>query len=118
MYDTSLPTASKKRKSKKKATSEVAEEEASEPKPKKVKKEKAALQEVGYAMPTIQEEVLDLEPMKVLNKRTRGGTSTESSLSMFRQPTIHKKKRKVSDYVIEEDDQIEAATDLVPSLKS
>ena len=125
MYDTSLPTASKKRKSKKKATSEVAEEEASEPKPKKVKKEKAALQEVGYAMPTIQEEVLDLEPMKVLNKRTRGGTSTESSLSMFRQPTIHKKKRKhvirkrkVSDYVIEKDDQIEAATDLVPSLKS
>jgi len=120
MYGASLIFSSKKRKSKKKATLEAAEEEASEPKPKKVKKEKDVLQEVGSTMPTIQEEVKDLEHVKVLNKRTRCGTSTGSSLSMSPQPTIHKKKRKqgirkmkVSNYMIKEDAQVEAATDLV-----
>ena len=46
-------------------------------------------------MPTIQEEVMDLELVKVLNKRTRGGTSSRSSLSMSPQPTIHKKRKHV-----------------------
>jgi len=83
MYGGSLPVATKKRKSKKKVASEATEEEeASEPKHKKVKKEKANLQGVGSAMPTITEEVLDLEPVKVLNKRTRGGASSTSSLPM------------------------------------
>ena len=61
-------------------------------------------------MPTIQEEVKDLEPMKVLNKRIRGGASFGSSLSLPPQPTIHKKKRKhivkkmkVSTYVTKEE---------------
>jgi len=70
-------------------------------------------------MPTIQE-VMDLEPMMVLNKRTRGGASSASSLPMSPQPTIHKKKRKhyvrkmnVSAYVTAEDAEVEAATDLV-----
>ena len=68
MYGGSLPVATKK-----KVASEAAEEEEdSEPKPKRVKKEKANLQEVGSALPTISEEVMDLEPVKVLNKRTRG----------------------------------------------
>ena len=67
MYGGSLPIASKKRKSKKKATSEATEdEEASEPKPKKAKKEKV-VQEVGSAMPNIQDEVQDLGPVKILN---------------------------------------------------
>jgi len=71
-------------------------------------------------MPTIQEEVEDLDLVKVLNKRTRGGTSTASSASIPRQPSILKKKRKhsvrkmkFSTYVMEEDDQIEATTELV-----
>jgi len=123
MYGGALPVAPKKRKSKKQATSEdVDEEESSEPKPKKAKKEKAVVKVnvVGSAMPTIQEEVQDLEPMKVLNTRTRGGTSTTSSASIPPQPSIPKKKRKhsirklkVSTDEMEEDDQIEAATDLV-----
>ena len=120
MYGGSLPVATKKRKSKKKSASEAAEEEkASEPKPKEVKKEKGTLQEVGSAMPTISEEILDLEPVKVLNKRTRGGASSGSSLSLPPQPTIHKKKRKhvvgkmkVSTYVTEGDAKVEVATNL------
>jgi len=120
MYGGSLPIATK-RKSKKKAASEAAEEEeASEPKPKKVKKEKGTLQEVGSPMRTIQEEVMDLEHVKVLNKITRGGASSGSSLPMSPKPSIHKKKRKhairkmkVSTYVTEEDDEVEAAIDLV-----
>ncbi|AES65929.2 hypothetical protein MTR_2g059050 [Medicago truncatula] len=48
-------------------------EETTSKKAKKAKKEKAASQEnvVGFAVPTIQEEVEDLEPAKILNKRTR-----------------------------------------------
>ena len=121
MYGGSLPVATRKRKSKKKYASEAAEEEeAFEPKPKKVKKEKGTLQEVGSAMPTIQEEVMDLEPVKVLNKRTRGGASFASSLPMSPQPIIHKKKRKhvvrkmkVSSYVTDEDVEVEGSTDIV-----
>jgi len=69
MYGGALPVAPKKRKSKKQATSEdVDEEESSEPKPKKAKKEKVATQVnvVGSAMPTIQEETDDLEPVKII----------------------------------------------------
>jgi len=121
MYGGSLPVATKKRKSKKKDASGAAEEEeASKPKSKKVKKEKGTLQEVGPAMPTIQEDFKDLEPVKVLNKRTRGGASSESSLSLSPQPTIHKKKRKhvvwkmkVSTYVTDEDAEVEVAIDIV-----
>ena len=120
MYGAPLPVASKKRKSKKKATSEVVEdEEASEPQPKKAKKEKV-VQEVGSPMPTIQNEVQDLGPVKILNQRTRGGSSTESSRTIPPQPKIQKKnkkknirKLKVSDYVLQEDEEIEVATDLV-----
>jgi len=64
MYGGALPVAPKKRKSKKQATSEdVDEEESSEPKPKKAKKEKAVVKVnvVGSAMPTIQEEVQEVE---------------------------------------------------------
>jgi hypothetical protein len=76
--------------------------------------------EVGPAVPTIQEEVQNLAPAEVLNKRTRSGKSAETSQHQPDQPSIPKKKRKhvirklkVSPKVIEEEDQIEAATDLV-----
>ena len=84
MYGGALPVA-KKRKSKKKATSEADDdEEVSEPKKKKAKKEKSAssVQIVGSDKPTIQEEVQDLEPTKILNKRTRSDKSVGSSQSL------------------------------------
>jgi len=71
MYGGCQLITSKKRKSKKKTTSEAAdEEEASEPKPKKVKKERGETQaqEVVSTMPTIQEEVEDLEPVKIIEQ--------------------------------------------------
>jgi hypothetical protein len=122
MYGGALPVAIK-RKSKKKATSEAGdEEEASEPKKKKVRKAKNAPreQDVGSGVPTIQYKVQDLEPFKILDKRTRSGKTVGSSQSLPPQPSIAKKKRKqptrkmkVSTYVEEEDAQVEAATDLV-----
>jgi len=123
MYGGTLPVAPKKRKSKKQATSEDSdEEESSEPKPKKAKKEKAAAQVnvVGSAIPTIQEQANDLEPVKIIEQRTRGKKSIGSSGSIPPRPSIPKKKRKhsfiklkVSTDVMEEGDQIEAATNLV-----
>jgi len=122
MYGGVLPIA-RKRKSKKKATSEAVDiEEASEPKKKKAKKAKNVHQEqaTGSDVPSIEEEVSDLEPAKILDKRTRSGKTVGSSQSLPPQSTISKKKRKpsirkmkVSTYVEEEDAQIEAATDLV-----
>jgi len=55
-----------------------------------------------------------------LDKRTKSGKTVGSSQSMPAQPSIPKKKRKhivrqmkVSSYVMEEDEQVEAATELV-----
>jgi len=119
MYGGALPVA-KKRKSKKKATSEAVdeeEEEASEPKPKRAKKEKGAssVQKDGSVTPTIQDEVQDLEPDKVLTRRTRSGISIGSSQPLPPQPSIPKKKRKQIRKMIlqEENEEIEDATQLV-----
>jgi len=122
MYGGALPVV-RKRKSKKKATSEAGDdEEDSEPKKKKAKKAKDAPQEqlVGSGVPAIQDEVQDLEPANILNKRTRSGKSVGSSQSLPSQPSIPRKKRKqnvrklkVSTYVIEEDKEIETTSDLV-----
>jgi len=122
MYGGALPVA-RKRKSKKMITSEADDvEEASEPKKKKAKKAKDAPKQeaTNSVVPTIQDEVQDLEPAKILNKRTRSGKLVGSSQPLPPQPSIPKKKRKhhvrklkVSDYVMEEDDQVEVATDLV-----
>jgi hypothetical protein len=115
MYGGALPVA-KSRKTKRKALTkdeylEYASEQPSK-KAKKAKKEKAAVQEniVGPAIPTIQEEVEDLEADKILTKRTRSGKTTESSQLLPNQPSIPKKKRKTavrkmkeSIYVEEED---------------
>jgi len=72
MYGGSRPVA-KSRKSKRKPVSKAEYlEEASEQPAKKAKKDKA-VEATGSGLSTIQEEVQDLKPVKVLNKRTRSG---------------------------------------------
>jgi len=67
-------------------------------------------------MPTIQEEVKDLEPAKVLNKRTRSGKEAEPSPPQPAKPSIAKKKRK---HVVRklkiapEEEEVEEATEIV-----
>jgi len=122
MYSGTLLVA-RKRKSKKKATSEAGNvEEAPEPQRKKAKKNKQAPQEqaTGSGVPSIQDEVRDLEPAKILNKRTRSGKTVATSQPLPPQPSIPKKKRKhvvrkmkVSSYGMEEEEEVEAATELV-----
>jgi len=95
MYGGTLPIP-RKRKSKKKATSEADNiEEAPEPQ-KKAMKDKQAPQEqaTGSGIPSIQDEVQDLEPAKILNKRTKSGKIVGSSQPLPAQPFIPKKKRK------------------------
>jgi len=120
MYSGALPIASNKRKAKKNTTSEADDAgEASEPKQKKAKVASKA-ETNGSVMPNIQQEVQDLEPATILNKRTRSGKSVGSSQSLPPQPSIPKKKRKhvvrklkESPCVIEEEGEIEGATSLV-----
>jgi len=100
-----LRIANKKRKSKK-MTSEAAEVEVFEPKPKKAKKEKIASQVniAEPALPAIQEEVFDLEPVKILEKRTRGGSSEVASsqpISIVQKKRRTIKKMRVSDCKIQ-----------------
>jgi len=71
-------------------------------------------------LPPIQEEVADLELVKVLEKRTRGGSSKDATSQL--KPKVQKKRKcvrkmKVSDYVIQEDAKVEAATDLVTRME-
>ncbi len=84
-----------------------------------MKKSKVAPQvkATGSDVPSIQEEVQDLDPAKVLNKRTRSGKSAETSQPLPAQPSISKKKRK---HVVrklkvssEEEEEVEEATELV-----
>jgi len=90
MYGGALPVA-KGRKSKKIALTEVEYlDDASEEPPKKSKKAKVA-EATDFALSTIQEEVQDLELVKVLNKRTRSGKEAEPSPP---QPSILRRKRK------------------------
>jgi len=115
-----LPVASKKKRklTKDEYLSEAAQE-ASEPQKKKVKKTKVAPQAeaTGFDVPTIQEEVQDLDPAKVLKKRTRSGKSAKSSQTLLAQPSIPKKKRKhvvrKLKVAFEEEEEVEEATELV-----
>ena len=99
MYGGALHVASKK---KRKLTKEEYlleaddDEEASEPQKKKAKKAKVApqVEATGSDRPSILEEVQDLDPAKVLNKRTRSGKSVETSQPKSAHLTIPKKKRK------------------------
>ena len=78
MYGGALSVA-KGRKSKKRALTEAEYlDDASEEPPKKSKKAKVA-ETTGSSLSTIQEEVQDLEPVKVLNKRTKSGKGADPS---------------------------------------
>jgi len=93
MYGGALPVA-KSRKTKRKAlTKDEYHDEASDQPTKKSKKAKTdkASEAAGS---TIQEEVQDLEPVKVLNKRTKSGKEALPSPLQPSQPSIHKRKRK------------------------
>jgi len=82
MFGCALPVGSKKkRKLAKEEYLLEAAEEASKPRKKKAKKTKVAPQAeaTGSDLPTILEEVQDLDPTKVLNKRSRSGKEAESS---------------------------------------
>ena len=61
-----------------------------------MKKTKVAPQAeaTGSDVPTIQEEVQDLDSAKVLNKRTRSGKTAETPQPQHVQPSIPKRKRK------------------------
>jgi len=104
----------KGRKSKKRALTEAEHlDDASETPSKKVKKVKIATQ---AGTPSIQEEVQDLKPVKVLNKRTRSVKEAEPSPSQPAQPSIPRRKRK---HVVKklknapEEEEIEEATKIV-----
>jgi len=68
---------------------------------------------------TIQEEVQDLQPVKVLNKRTRSGKEAESSPPQPAQPSIPRRKRKhvVKKLKIASKEEDEEATELVKTRK-
>jgi len=119
MFGGALPIASKKkRKLSKEEYLSKATEEASEPQKKKTKKAKVATQAEATlsGMPTIQEEVQNLEPAKILNKRTRSGKQAEPSPPQPAQPSIHKKKRKHVARKLKiapEEEEVEEATDII-----
>jgi len=66
-------------------------------------------------LPTIQEEVEDLEPVKIIEQRTRGKKFVGSSGSIPVQPKISKKKRtsvrklRESQYILQEEEDVEAS---------
>jgi len=64
---------------------------------------------------TIQEEVQDQEPVKVLNKRTRSGKEVVPSLPQLAQPSIPRRKRKpvVRKLKIASEEEDEEATENV-----
>lgn len=120
MYGGALPVA-KSRKSKRKETSKEEYLEAEQPS-KKDKKDKASdkLKIGGSGLQTIEEEVQDLNTDAVLNKRTRSGKAATSTQTAPEQPPIPKKMRKTivmkikeSAYVTQEEEDVEASTELV-----
>jgi hypothetical protein len=121
IYIGALPVA-KSRKSKRKVTSKEKYLEEEQPS-KKSKKERVSgkLKIGGSGVPSIQEEVQDLNPEVVLNKKTRSGKTTASSTQIAPdQPPVPKRKRKPivrklkeSVYVTKEVEGVEAATGLV-----
>jgi hypothetical protein len=100
MYGGALSIA-KGRKSKRKAITkdEYLEDASEQPKQKKAKKEKkekasGKVNVGGSGLPTIQEEVQDLNTDAVLNRRTRSGKAAAFTQSAPEQPPVPKKKRK------------------------
>jgi hypothetical protein len=122
MYGGALPLA-QGRKYKRKETTKEEYLQAEQP-AKKAKKGKVASDKLkigGSAMPSIEEEVKDLDTDVVLNIKTRSGKAAASSNVIAPdQPSVPKKKRKPtlrkikeSPYVVEEVEGVEASTDLV-----
>jgi len=96
MYGGALPVA-KSRKTKRKALTkdEYLDDASEQPakKAKKAKKDKVA-EATGSGLSTIQEEVQDLEPVKVLNKRTKSGKEVVPSPPQPAQLSVPRRKRK------------------------
>jgi hypothetical protein len=90
---------------------------------RKTKKNKASdkLKIGGFGLPSIDEEVQDLDTDVILNRNTRSGKADASETGTApEQPHVPKKKRKPalrkikeSPYVVEEVEGVEASTDLV-----
>jgi len=95
MYGGALHVAKSKKTKRKALTKDEYLDEVSEQPAKKAKKAKTdkASEATGFGS-TIQEEFQDLEPVKVLNKRTRSGKEVVPSPPQPSQPSIPKRKRK------------------------
>jgi len=121
MYGGKLPVE-KGRKVKRKEMTQEEYLEAEKPS-KRVKKDKASekLKTDGSDLPTIQEEVQDLNPEAIVEKKTRSGKTAapqstkapEQILLKKRKKTPALRKLKESVYVTEEIDGVVAATELV-----
>jgi len=96
MYGGSLPVAKSRKTKRKSLTKDEYLDGASEQPVKKAKKAKIdkVAEATGSGLSTIQEEVQDLEPVKVLNKRTISGKEVVPSPPQPAQPSILKRKRK------------------------
>jgi len=118
MYGGNVKVA-KSRKTKRKLVSEAEYLEGASKQPaKKAKKDKAS-EATGSGVASIQEEVEDLKADKILPERTISGKAAITSMTAHEQPSIPKRKRKhvvrklrESKY-IEEEEQVEVATQLV-----
>jgi len=118
MYGGALSVAKSRKTKKRELTEAEYLDDASERPSKKAKKVKVATQAeaTGSDLPSIQEEVQDLEPVKVLNKRTRSGKEAEPSPPHHAQPSIPKRKRKHvvrKEKIAFEEEEIEEATEIV-----
>jgi len=95
MYGGALPVAKSMKTTRKALTKDEYLDEAFKQPAKKAKKAKTdkASEATGFGS-TIQEEYQDMEPVKVLNKRTRSGKEAVPSPLQPSQPSIPKRKRK------------------------
>jgi len=93
MYGGALLVAKSRKTNKKALTKDEYLDDASEQLAKKAKTDKVS-ETTGSGLSTIEEEVQDLEPVKVLNKRTRTGKEVVPSPPQPAQPSIPKSKRK------------------------
>jgi len=117
MYGGKIKVA-KSKKTKRKTVSEAEYLEGASEKPAKAKKPRrdSASEGTTSGVPSIQEEVEDLQADKVLPERTRSGKAATTSSSAPEQPVIPKKKRKHVVRKLKECKYIEAeeeATELV-----
>jgi len=117
MYGGKIKLA-KSRKTKRKPVSEAEYLEGASEQPSKAKKPRrdSASKGTTFGVPTIQEEVEDLQADQVLPERTRSGKPATTSSSAPEQPAIPKRKRKHVVKKLKESKYIEAeeeATELV-----